>query len=916
MSVTNGQTANQTTFNNAYMSKTTDDSTIGKKDLSNTDPASGSSIQNAQRELNKLNSFVGSSPNTAYNTSPTWTNNDVGTSGDNLKARAEALTLRFDSTVGHAHTGADGEGAQVSSLNLSSFNKYFSEWQEASFSSAVGTSTVVTTSFSSKTSGGGSSAIGVPTTAPYNQVELRTSPARDQIEEPGGKKVYGRLTESTGVWTLSYYYLNGSGVETSYSLPSQNIVIFFREVFNSSTRPTFGTNSGFIGSQDSTLDVVDASATQRGVVSTGSQSLAGVKTFVDTTQSTDKDTGALILEGGLGVEKNINAGGTVLGSNLSGTNTGDVTLSGVGSSPNANGASISGQTLNLQPASGSFPGVLSTGAQSIAGAKTLTDTTQSTDKDTGALILEGGLGVEKNINAGGSISATGAMSGSNLSGTNTGDMTVSTFGSTPNSSGASVSGQALTLQPADSSNPGGVSTAAQSFSGGKSFVNYLAEQKQDVASAASITALDSTKSFVRLTGTTATTIHGSTAGVNGQMLFVYNNTNTTMTIKHQSGSASSADRFITSDGNDIVVDAQSGIEFIYDMDQSRWVLKSSSGSGGGSFTNPMTTLGDTIYGAAAGAETRLAGNTTTTKKFLAQTGDGTNSAAPVWSQPAFSELSGSVSASQMPGLTGDVTSSGGSVSTTIANSAVTNAKMANMAANTIKGNNTGSSAAPFDLTVAQTAAMFSLPTIQTFTSGSGTYTTPSNCRWIRVRLVGGGGGGGGGGASAGGGSTGGNTTFGTSLLSGSGGNGGGMGSGSGGAGGSASLGSGPIGIAIAGEYGSGGLYDAPAPAQNNGGVGGGSALFGGRGWTSNGGLAGSGVANTGGGGGGGNLQSATAYSGCGGGGGGSVDAIITGPSSSYSYAVGSGGSGGSAGTTGGVGGAGAAGIIIVEEHYI
>lgn len=43
---------------------------------------------------------------------------------------------------------------------------------------------------------------------------------------------------------------------------------------------------------------------------------------------------------------------------LSGTNSGDITLATVGASPNANGASLSGQVLTLQPANTSFPGVL------------------------------------------------------------------------------------------------------------------------------------------------------------------------------------------------------------------------------------------------------------------------------------------------------------------------------------------------------------------------------------------------------------------------------------------------------------------------------------------------------------------------------------------------------------------------------
>jgi len=46
--------------------------------------------------------------------------------------------------------------------------------------------------------------------------------------------------------------------------------------------------------------------------------------------------------------------------------------------------------------------------------------------------------------------------------------------------------------------------------------------------------------------------------------------------------------------------------------------------------NPMTAVGDTIYGGVAGAATRLAGNITTTTKFFTQVGDGTDSAAPSW----------------------------------------------------------------------------------------------------------------------------------------------------------------------------------------------------------------------------------------------------------------------------------------------
>lgn len=221
--------------NQAWIDANGDDATIGRLGLQNTLAESGLAIDNTQRELNSIESFTGTPANSAKDVLPAWINNDVGLSSDDLKTRADGLTEKFNPTTGHTHTGAPGDAPQVSAPDLASvqLHGYFARGVDQTGIS--GSSMDVSSDFTLKTPSTNQLTKGVVVNAPENNVFLRQASGADTGDEfidGSGNIVYGRITESSGVWTISFY-VNLSGTETVYSFASpEDIAYYFQELFN------------------------------------------------------------------------------------------------------------------------------------------------------------------------------------------------------------------------------------------------------------------------------------------------------------------------------------------------------------------------------------------------------------------------------------------------------------------------------------------------------------------------------------------------------------------------------------------------------------------------------------------------------------------------------------------------------------
>lgn len=277
MGVVSGSPVSAANTNNAFLDANADDSAIGKISFNNADTASGTQVTNIQQNINSINTYTGRISNSDKDTLPAWTNNDVGTSLDNLHSRSESLTAKFNPTSGHKHTGAAGDAPPINSSDVANVKLRGYVIRGIDVPGVTGSSSNVSTQFSTSIPSTSQTVKGVVVNAPYNQVIIRNS-LGDKITNGSGDEVYARLTQSSGVWTLSYY-VNLSGTETAYSFGSaQTVSFYFQQLYNPISDAPVYSEYAVTPSENTTSDVVDASETQAGKVLLSSSSPPDVST--------------------------------------------------------------------------------------------------------------------------------------------------------------------------------------------------------------------------------------------------------------------------------------------------------------------------------------------------------------------------------------------------------------------------------------------------------------------------------------------------------------------------------------------------------------------------------------------------------------------------------------------------------------
>jgi hypothetical protein len=215
-------------------------------------------------------------------------------------------------------------------------------------------------------------------------------------------------------------------------------------------------NSHILPNTDNTYDLGSAAKSWRdlhidGTATFNNLSITGSQTVSATTQSTDKDTGALVVEGGVGVEKNVNVGGNLA---VTGTTalTGDTSVTGT--------LGVTGAT-NLSSTLGVTGATTLSSTVGVSGATTLS----STLGVTGATTLSNTLGVSGATTLSSTLGVTGATTLSSTLGVSGATTLSSTLGVTGAATLSSTLGVSDTISATLASGTGLAVTANATIGG-------------------------------------------------------------------------------------------------------------------------------------------------------------------------------------------------------------------------------------------------------------------------------------------------------------------------------------------------------------------------------------------------------------------------------------------------------------------
>ncbi len=657
------------------------------------------------------------------------------------------------------------------------------------------------------------------------------------------------------------------------------------------------------------LSTQSADATHPGVVNTTAQTFAGAKTL----------TGTLFTDGAGGIDRS-----SVATLAIGSTNANVINIGNSGATINLIGTTLYENVTQLQVKDPLITLNVGGGAGSASNSgieleeNSIITGYAETSGDRNSWIF-------KAPNTAGVVTITPGASGFVIDQGSHDPLTLGAFGSTPSSSGASLSSQVLTLQPADATNPGGVSTTTQTFAGSKTFSAATSIAPGAVGTPGLYLGTDTT------TGIYRPGVNQFNIGVSGAAVANFGTSGLAVT------GAISATTTVTATTQ----------------------LISSVATGTAPLVVSSTTLVPNLYVARANVAdaasqvttTQVTTNASFFPLFVGSSADGNHLVdlgTGLTFNPSTNNLSTTTFSGALTGTaSGNTTYSANNHGVVLSGSANTMTVVAPVASTTkvLTSGGTGADPTWADLSPStfgtQTAGTFlagptsgsaaaptfralQAPTQQSFTSGtSQTYTPPVGVLYIEVEMVGGGGCGGQSGSSTGTNGTAATATTFFNASAGAGGIGAPNVDSHGGAGGTSSVGSGATGIALTGGQGTGGQTIAAVNTDRPLGGPGGSSYFGGNGGGGNGNTSvagGAASANTGSGGGGacGPASVTQSYGGSGGGSGGYVKMRINSPVP-YTYTVGVGGLASSgtqvAGTSGALGGDGAAGRIDVYEYY-